>query len=223
MVINIKMFGWRRSYKMFIRLNTVLIPEDKVQDNLVKLAKKIGINEKCLFHIDNNKFFSHITLYSPEYPTSNFEKVVTCVREISKRTEKTVLEFDGFVAKYGYLVMGFKKSKAINNLHKLVLQKLNPLREGRIREKYEKEIKDGKYTKEEVNNIKKYSYHHVLESYYPHLTLARFETDEIAQKVKSKLLEKIIPRNITFPYIAVSEMGSNGTCTNILQKFELRK
>lgn len=207
---------------MFIRLNTILIPQDEVQDNLVKLAKEAGKNKGCLFYIDNKRFFSHITLYSPEYPKSNLKEVLTSVENISKNTKEIILEFDDLVAKYGYLVVGFKKSYAINNLHRKVLQKLNPLREGRIREKYKQEIEDGKYTKEEVENIQNYSYHHVLESYYPHLTLARFENNDIAEKAINKLKKGSIPKKIMFPYLAVSEMGPHGTCTKVLKKNELK-
>lgn len=211
----------KKSCEMFIRLNTVLVPEDKVQNSLVELAKRAGKNKACLFHTDNRKNFPHITLYAPEYPKNNFTKVINKLEDISKKTKEVVLEFDNFVAKYGYLIISFKESKAINNLHKLVLQKLNHLREGRIREKYEKEIKNGKYTKDEVNNIQNYSYHHVLETYNPHLTLARFENNELAQKAASKLEKELISCKITFPFLAISEMGPHGTCTKILKRFKL--
>ena len=200
-----------------------MIPEGSIQRKLIALARKISIEQKELFYIDNKNFYAHITLYSPEYPKSNFEKVAKKVEEFSKNTNRIILDSEGFNTGWGYVGLDFKKSDQVDNLHKLALKELNPLREGRIRNKYENEIKEGKYPPIEVDYIKKYGYHNVLESFHPHLTLARFETEEIAQSIKGGLGTELLPSEITFTYLAISEMGPNGTCTKILKKFKLKK
>ena len=207
----------------FVRINTILIPDDGIQGQLVKLAEKIIGDQKDIFHIDNKKYFAHITLFSPEYPVDNLEKVISKVEQISKQINEIVLEFEGFNTDLGYVGLEFKNSKQVENLHKLVLKELNSLREGRIRDKYVSEMAEGKYSNQEVNHIKRYGYHNVLESFHPHLTLARFETEELAQDIKSNMEEKLSFSEITFPYLAISEMGPNGTCTKILRKYSLLK
>ena len=207
----------------FIRINTILIPQDDIQDQLVKLAKKITRGKKELFRIDNKNFFAHITLYSPEYPTCNLEKVTSKVKEISENKSKIVLEFDDFYTGWGFVGLGFKKNAWVDNLQKVILKELNPLREERIREKYDSEIIEGKYSKEEVNYIMKYGYNNVLNSFHPHLTLARFGSEDVAQGVKNNIKKNILPSKIAFPYLAISEMRPNGTCTKVLKKFKLYK
>ena len=211
------------SKNSYIRINTILIPEGGIQKKLIKIARKIVKGQKEIFYIDNKNFYTHITLYSPEYPKSNFEKVAKKVEEFSKNTNRIILDSEGFNTGWGYIGLGFKKSDQIDNLHKRILKELNPLREGRIRDKYESEIKESKYPPIEVDYIKKYDYHNVLGSFHPHPTLARFETEEIAQSIKGGLDPELLSSEITFPYLAISEMGPNGTCTKILKKFKLKK
>ena len=206
---------------MFTRLNTILIPEENAQNSILKLASRIFDGKEELFHIDNKTYYAHITLYSPEYPTHNVDKVFAAVQAMSNATKPLTLDFNDFHTGGGYLGLDFIKDKPIDRLHKMVLEKLNPLREGRIRDKYADEIKEGKYSPDEVKYIKKFGYHYVLNSYHSHLSLGRFSSEEIAVQVKSGLTKDLVPPQIIFSHIAVSEMGPNGTCTKILKKYQL--
>ncbi len=203
----------------FIRLNTVFLPDDRLNSLVLELAEQITRGKDEIFHIDNQKYFAHLTIYAPEYPLKNYYHILSVVDDFAKNFRPTQLIFDSFYVGWRYVGIIFKKTAEIEHLHETLLESLNPLREGRVRDSYQSEIAAGKFSPDQVTNIANYGYHNVLLAFEPHLTLARFTNETDALELAKKLNQTIkIPLTETSK-LGVCEMGPNGTCTKIVQEF----
>lgn len=204
----------------FIRLNTIFVPGKDLTKKVLDIATLLTKKEGEIFHIDNKHFFAHLTIYSPEYPIENLNKILHEVREIAGKSVPIRLEFERFHSGWGYVGIEFKKNLQIEKLHAQIVETLNPLRNGYTREKYTNEIADGKYSQEQVVYIKRYGYHNLFKSYQPHLTLGRFASEELASRIVKSLGDLQIVESMC-EALAVCEMGENGTCTKILGEFKM--
>lgn len=207
---------------MFKRLNTIFIPDENFQKQVLALAVKVFKDKEEIFHIDNKDYFVHLTIYSPEYPLANVRKVIVEVGKIAKGARKFELTFGNFVWVGGYVGINFRKTEGVTGIHNKILKKLNPLREGRLREKYPELIKKGIYPPEQVKLINEYGYDKVLDFYEPHLTLGRFVNDEDARKASEELKNLVKLDKVLITKIGVSEMGPSGTCIKIIKTFNLK-
>jgi 2'-5' RNA ligase len=204
------------------RLNIILIVDSKSRKMVLNLASSMGIKDGQVFYIDDRKYFAHITVYSPEFSEKNIPKIIEAVKKISERISKFDLPVMGFSAEDRSVIIDFEKTDKMVKIHETILNALNQFRNGKIQEKYFSRIKEGKYSKEQVEMIQKYGYPNVLELYHPHLTLGRFTSQEIAEKVARNLDSGNDLKIIRIIGIGISEMGPNGTCTNIIKEFDLR-
>lgn len=223
---------WRRNVKgvagredkidmRYKRLDIILVVDGRFLKKVLELAGKIGVEEEEVFHIDGKNYFSHVTIYSPEFPESNITEVVKAVGGFVRNTKKFNLVATGFSAEDGFVVVDFEKSSGVEELHRAIVQVLSPFREGRIGEKYLNEAKEGKYSVEQVDMIENYGHPNVLKLYRPHLTLGRLINQEAAER-SLKRLENVGETTAQVEKISISEMGPNGTCTNILYEFGLQ-
>ena len=205
----------------FIRLNTALKLPDDVEREVIKLSREIGQNNDSFFILDGVQFYPHITIYSPEYPESNFNKALKIVEGIANQTKKIELNFLSLESHDGYIGICFETSPEIKNLHKEVVGKLNLLREGSVRKKY----KQGSdyhmdFSRQQLKNIARYGYPDAMNLYHPHLTIIRLRDDFLA-KVITKNLNWKKPQ-IVIDKLAVYTMGEHGTCRKLVKEFSLK-
>jgi 2'-5' RNA ligase len=66
-----------------MRLNTVIKLPIELANDAAILSKSLSQKYTTLFTLDNINFFPHVTLYSPEYPDDNVNKVLEIVRNIA--------------------------------------------------------------------------------------------------------------------------------------------
>lgn len=205
----------------FIRLNTVFELPENVKEAIIDLSKEIVKNHEALFVLDGINFYPHITIYSPEYPESNFDKVLRAVEEIAKNTKRFEFIYEKKENHEGFIGVGFNLSPEIKNIHREIVNKLNSLREGRIRDKYKMSLDDYKMTfsSEQRENIEKYGYPDAMNLYRPHLTIIRLKNEILAKEVEQNLDWKI--SNFIVDKIAIYTMGEHGTCKEKLAIFNL--
>jgi len=207
---------------VYTRLNTILLPEDTSLGLILKTAHQIFSGRpQELFHIDNRDYFAHLTLYSPEYPSKNLAQVSREVEKISRDLSPITLNFQDLFTGWGFVGLDYTKDRTVDSLHHRVLNALNPLRDGHLREKYAAGLKQNKYPSQEANYIRQYGYPNILSNFHPHITLGKFSGEDLAIRAKELFDTALIPTYITFSQLAVSEMGPYGTCTKILSKFSL--
>lgn len=202
-----------------IRLNTALIPNKEANDESIRLSKAITDVVECEFVLDGKLFFPHVTLYSPEYPVSSTTQILKLVEKVSQsqkiirlRNSQLKLSLDGGVG------LMLKRNKTIDNFNNIIVDKLNPLRKGVLREKYlDKSVLDS-FNSEQRSNIEIYGYPYVMNLFNPHITITYIKNPEYWKKarfIKTKL------NSVTLNKIGIFEMGPHGTCTKLIAEFAL--
>ncbi|UCD04485.1 MAG: 2'-5' RNA ligase family protein [Candidatus Woesearchaeota archaeon] len=199
----------------YVRLNVVFKPPKKAIEEAIKLSKE----NEVFFILDGLKFHPHMTIYSPEYPRSNVDKVLESVEEIVKNISPITFKFNKVSGGQGFVSVKFDNSPTIKRIHEEIVEKLNPLREGRIREKYGADYHMN-FNEEQIENIKKYGYPDAMNRYSPHLSIIRLEDGSLVEEVSKKINWSIA--QFTVDKIAVYEMGEHGTCIKLIKEFELK-
>lgn len=193
------------------------MPPVDIAKYVAKLSKKISEKEKAYFILDNKNFYPHITIYSPEYPIYNFEKIINRMEKVSKKLSKTKFKFEKLDSIDGYIGTSAYYSKEMRKIHKTIINEFNPLREGYIREKF----CNSNISKEEKENIQKYGHPYLMNLYNPHITITRLKNEKIAKKIAKEI--KWSKREFILDKIGIYKMGKNGTCTELIKEFKLKK
>ena len=204
----------------FTRLNTVFnLPED-IAEKAISLSSETSKNNEAFFVLDGIQFHPHITIYSPEYPEKNLDKVLEKVAEIASKTEKVKLTLKGISSYQGFISIKFDYTEEIKKIHEGIVSELNFLREGHIREKYTTNNYKMNFTQEQQENIKRYGYPGSMALYSSHLTIVRLKDERLAKAI-SKEIKWDIPE-FTIEKIAVYKMGEHGTCRELVKTFSLK-
>lgn len=202
----------------FIRLNTVFIPPREVGEKAIELSRAIGNLAGTYFVLDGVNFYPHITIYPPEYPEENIVKVLGTVERVARSLNRLEFKFKNLDSGQGYLGMAFEHSDEIQQAHEKLVSALNPLREGRIRDKYAEYHME--FNSEQLQNIEKYGYPGAMDLYNPHLTITRSKDETKAEKFLSTIKWDIPEFMVN--KIGVYKMGEHGTCRELVKEFILR-
>lgn len=204
----------------FLRLNTAFEPPKYIVEKAIALGREISKNNETFFALDGIQFHPHITIYSPEYPENNLDRVLEKVAEITSNTGKVNLISKGIISGQGFISVKFDYTPGLKEIHEEIVLKLNPLREGHMREKYTADDYKMRFTLEQQENIKKYGYPASMSLYHPHLTVIRLK-DELLAKTISEEIRWDIPE-FTVDKIAIYKMGEHGICRELVKEFPLR-
>jgi len=120
----------------FIRLNTAIIPSKQVSDFALDISHKLASRYDAHFALNTINCLPHITVYPPEYPTSNLNAVLSAVDIAVSRMRSFTVEIASVEVNDGWIGLHFVKSESIMRLHIAITEALNDLRHGRIRKKY---------------------------------------------------------------------------------------
>lgn len=201
----------------FIRLNVALKVPNEIAERAIVLSKKIATDNKPMFVLDDIGSHPHITIYPPEYPNQEVKNVLSSVEKIANETKQVSAKFSLPKNLRDFVAIPVRLSTDIMELHKRVINTLNPLRNGHIKEGYEDYAG---FSPEQHNNIQKYGYPYVMTLYNPHLTIIRFEDEETAKSMADSLQWDI--DEFTVEKLTVYTMGENGTCKELLGEFPLK-
>lgn len=204
-----------------MRFNTAFNPPKDVIEQTISLSGLIGKNNDAFFMLDGINFYPHITIYSPEYPESNLNKILETVKEITNRTKKITFVSKGLATIKGFIGVYFELTPEIKQLHEEIITRLNPLREERIREKWQKSSDyHMEFSQEQKENIEKYGYPDAMNLYKPHLSIIRLKDECLAETIVSKLNWGI--SQFVVDEIGVYKMGEHGACRELVREFSLK-
>lgn len=205
----------------FIRLNTVFKVPTQVAQKAINLSQEIAQTHKTFFVLDGINFHPHITIYPPEYPESNIDQVLNIVKEVARNSKKIKFTFKTIDNFQGSIGVCFKLSPEIQSLHEKLVKKLNPLREGHLREKYQVgSVYRKTLSSEELANIDQYGYHGVMHLYNPHLTVIRLEDESFAETISNYLRWNIT--EFIVDKLAIYTSGVSGTVKKFIKEFNLK-
>lgn len=168
------------------KINIALVPPQNVQKEAYEISR----------HFDNmgniselgGKEHVHLTLYYAAFPVKNIKKIVIGLQEIFKNEQPIRLVFDHIRDKDGYIAVDLKISDRIRDLHKKILNRINPYREGYERKKYREDSEIFKaLPKRNKEIVKKWGHPYLAEMFIPHITLAQFDTSMDSGKIKKDI------------------------------------
>jgi 2'-5' RNA ligase len=200
------------------RFNIALIPNKELFEYAIKISNNLSKLGKYLFILDGKNYFPHITVYSPEFPKRNLNKIIKNVEKVSKNFKPFQIKFTECKFVDDYAGIDVQSSKQIYSLHEKIIDCLNSLREGVLRDKYKNKDVLINFTKKQINNIEKYGYPDVKELYIPHLSLIRFGKNipsVLEKKFRWDIQSSVVDK------IGIFEMGDYGTCIRLVKEFEL--
>src|SRR3989344_55194 len=199
----------------FVRLNTAFIPPKEVGEKAVELSKAISEAAEVYFVLDGIQFYPHITIYPPEYPGEKVSEVLETVEQVSKSFSPIKFKYSRIGSLQGYVGISLENTLEIKAIHQQIVEALNTLRQGRIREKYFGYQME--FTPAQLKNIKDYGYPDAISLYNPHLTITRLKDEsnakEILPTIKWDIPEFVIDK------IGVYKSGEHGTCRELVREF----
>lgn len=205
----------------FVRINITIKPPIEVAKKAIEESRKIGNNQKALFVLDGTNYYPHITVYSIECLEENLDNIFQALEELLPELEKIKLVFTDVRRNHNFVGVHFSLSQEAINFQEKIIEKINPLRGGKIRDKFIALSQTADLPEEKRENILKYGRPDVMNLYEPHLTISRLENNDMAEKVEREIKWEI-PEFVA-DKIAVCQSGKNGTCVEILKEFSLRK
>lgn len=203
----------------YIRLNIAFLPPSCAAQSLTNLSQKLAKDYQTFFVLGGRKVFSHISIYSPLFPSKNINKVLARTGEVVKKVTSIQTSFTGLKCVDGYLVIGLRKTREMTNFHKVIVNSLNPYRESSLRTKYRDHWEN--YNGTQKVNIVSFGVPYILNLYYPHITITRFKNDSDANKAVKSLTT--YTGTVILNKIAVFTMGEHGTCTRLIKSWTLPK
>ncbi len=203
----------------YIRLNVALYPSEEIRDKAIAISKEIANSQDVHFQLDGISIIPHVTLYSPEYPSKNLDKILSVIKDISEKTQSLHVKPLRIDQCDGYIGVELEPSDQIINLHNKIVDSLNPLREDHYRDSY-MTLVESNLQDERTQNIRDFGHPTVKGRYRPHLTLIRLKDEQEAEEVRSKIEWPMEPFQIDT--LGVFKMGSHGTCTELIKKFQLQ-
>lgn len=195
--------------------NIALLPPPSAVNRAIRLSRKLQ-KEGGLFVLNKTAYSSHVTLYMTELPLKNLKDVVRELKLIASQTNKVRLVATSYKHSDRYVDISYHRSPDLNQLQKLVIDKINPLREGLIREKDTKRLKS--LNKQQRKAVKKYGYRSIGRNFRPHLTLTKLEI------ANPKILKKLPtnPQSFTSSELAIFYLGEYGSCKRLVARFKLK-
>ncbi|HEX7041984.1 MAG TPA: 2'-5' RNA ligase family protein [Patescibacteria group bacterium] len=202
---------------MLLQRNIVILFDDALTQEFINLSEKI--NKKVPSDIVLNKadMHPHATLYTTNFPEENEKKVIDKLQEITAHLNPFSMTFSKPVVDMLGVWINADIIPELQQVHEIIVDGLNPFREGLYDEGELKAIGDNKKRQE---SLVKYGMWAAKELYIPHVTLSRPKDSSRLEEAMALLPQKTnYQANIT--EIAYVERGRFGTCKKILEKFPL--
>jgi 2'-5' RNA ligase len=179
------------------------------------LEQAIQINEKLVENFGSQIDFSskiepHLTIFMGLFPAANLDRIKQNLNSINREFSPFSLTFDHFrISEEGYVFWEPKPCQKLQKLHEQVVQSLNPLRDGLIREKYMNLLSS--YTEIEQQLILKFGFPWVNSLFNPHLTLGKIAPERNGSELNQLLQKYSAPEKTTLARLKLGTVGENGT------------
>lgn len=130
----------------------------------------IGEIKRSLLPISINYTIPHLSLYSCVIKKEDFEIIVNQLKNINRKPFSITLSKVNVNIDDGYYFLDVPLHDELLNLHKEIINIVNPIRKGLIRQKDIDKIENGFYSDKQINYINKYGHARVLDLFKPHIT-----------------------------------------------------
>src|SRR3989344_3393213 len=209
-----------KNKKDLLSLNIVLIPPKEVCAMAIAASQLISRKTPCFFALNNSNFFPHLTLYQIVIPAKNLNLLKSQLESILKKVQPAKFTITDIKAANRFIFASFDLNNEIKKTEDLVVDSLNSLREGNtVSEYWSKQYLNANFSDKEEENIKKYGYFLVKDSFDPHITITRVKNFNEAETM-IKLIEWSVAE-FTSSAIGIYILGDNGTCVKFIDQLAL--
>lgn len=217
-----------------VELNIALIPEVQLGNQQVSLSQKLAGHFPTIVQLSgpNNKLnlVPHLTLYQTPMPISNFEAMDTALLTLATHHQRMHITGTGYAYNVdeGSLEVSYKIADSLVALQDALIARINVLRNGLYleRDPAGSMIKDLLEAPGRLGeNIAQTGYAEVGNPrtgglFRPHVTLNWFKTGT-SFDITSRYLPAAEKMTGTFEAIGVYVLGPQGTCPQLLARYEL--
>lgn len=160
-------------------LNVCVLPSKEVGEECVKISQSLD-QTKTLFALGDDKF-PHTTVYMARFANDKIPEVTAPLDELMQTVAAFECRNTGYFMTAGrYLEVSYEKSDEFMEFHRLVMNKLSPLRIN-PGNPYE-ESYFAPYTANQERNAQNTGYDLANELYRPHITLTRYKEGQVPQE-----------------------------------------
>lgn len=194
----------------------VILPNQPTTAQAIELSREISKHEPTEFILNNFNFIPHITLFHGVYEQEKIQGIANVIESILHEADNFSITLSGYSNLLGYIFWDTDKSKALENLHKNLVEKLSPLTSG-LRAEFIEMLKTKSVSPRRLEYIRKYGYPLCFEEYIPHITLSRLKNRE--NSASERLIEALTKYEMSFDFsqIGIVEIGDHGSCKKILR------
>ncbi|EKD56067.1 MAG: hypothetical protein ACD_58C00305G0005 [uncultured bacterium] len=164
-----------------------------------KWEEIIGEIKNSLLPLNSSQTTPHISIYNCAIKKESFNTVFDILKRINQKPFSITFDKVKVNINDGYYFLDIPHLKDLSKLQKDIITLINPVRNGLIRQKDIKKIKNGSYSDKQVGYINKYGHARVFDLYNPHITFGISKTDnrkklvinltDKVKKIKSKSFE----------------------------------
>ena len=187
-----------------IACDVVLLPGQDVTQTAINLSSNLAVLG-TLFTLKIGQFSPHISVYMLQLDEDDLSEVERRLTSLATATSPLCLDAVKYNQVERYFDVEYTKNDDLTNLQNQVIESLNPIRAG-LRANDQARLADTSGLA--LTNLQRYGWRSVGDLYRPHLTITRFCDD---QTYPTSGLPNIVEFNSKFSYLALFEMGENGT------------
>ncbi|MEU7893900.1 DUF1045 domain-containing protein [Nonomuraea sp. NPDC049152] len=203
--------------------DVVLLPPQEAGIRSVQLSQQCAERAATEFTLGEDGPYAHLSLYMANFTPAQREAAASLLRSISAQTPRISLDGDHFAGnEQGMFELFYRTSQALTRLQEEVIAALAPLRTGlRHRDPVGRVLSEYRLTAPPLarDNLERYGYDEVGELFRPHITMTRFQ--QRAHQVDPAALPPAQAFTATYRTLALCVMGEHGTCTDIVETFDL--
>ena len=197
------------------KYNVALIPSEVVGIHAIEMSQMLERNGG-MFTLDNARTYPHVSLYHVPLDPEKREEIIRVLRETLFLIQAMPLKQSEYRStNHGFVSVGYERNESLFDLHRAVLQSLEPFWAREIRE----EEKNEERSSEQQVNMNRYGWNTADTLFDPHMTFSRL------REPNPGIVTHMTPQNFSFvsDLVGLFELGEHGTCTRCLAIFELQK
>lgn len=198
-----------------IACSIVIGPEPNLSRRTIELSRKLKQGHETLFTLQDGVYHPHVSLYMLQLKVADLTKAEVLLHDIAVKTPRLDLVSTKYCQAQAYIDVEYERTKQLKDLQITVVNAFNPIRDG-MRAKDKARMLES--TGEARENLEKYGWRSVGQSYRPHLTLTRFANEK---PIDVSNLPSFSDFSGGYQSMGLYRMGDNGTCARLISKIDL--
>ncbi len=159
----------------------------------------------------------HLTLFQGRFPSGNVATIEHEVMSLGRKTPPMRLELEASLylrRPSGNVFWNARSSPEVQALHDRTVERLNPLREGCIQDRYAARLESGSGEDAELALLREFGFPFVGAAFLPHITIAKLQRSDSFASLEA--LRPTTGLELVAAMLVIGEIGTAGDLRNIL-------